>query len=208
MALNIKKGDYLKNIELKTKVIHNGLCIVERKLSRACFDWNRNGLARIGDDPQELYEWYEENFPDEFHEAHKINHAQVQRRVRLAHRIKKLLQQGTAYFVTLTFRDDILESTSKETRRRYVTRYLKKNCSHYVANVDYSPQKHREHYHAVVIPNESFFSDDSWSVKCGFTDVEKIRSNDDYTKLAKYVIKLVNHAMKESTDTNYCIYSR
>lgn len=55
------------------------------------------------------------------------------------------------YFATLTFKPEVLESTSKQTRRTYIARFLKEYTYYYIANIDYGSQKQREHYHAIVL---------------------------------------------------------
>lgn len=141
-------------------------------------------------------------------EARKINNASFKRVNRLRNRIKKYLGLGQCIFVTLTFTDDVLKSTNFETRRKYVSRYLKSVCNQYVANVDYGVDDrytHREHYHALVVSD--FISQKEWTDNYGFVWTERIHKTDDKI-LALYVSKLCNHAIKDSTKRNCYIYSR
>lgn len=110
-------------------------------------------------------------------------------------RLTDYILTGRAYFLTLTFRDDVLESTSEVTRRRYVSRYLKQMSSNYVANIDFGEDFGREHYHAIIIDyNESIL----WSY--GFMKAMKVGTNESSpVKLSKYITKLTFHAVKEST---------
>lgn len=144
------------------------------------------------------------NSPELYRECEKIANADVSRRKRLQKRIKTMLFSGTCYFLTLTFSDDVLNSTSNDTRRRYVSSYLKDISSAYVGNIDFGKNNGREHYHAVVrcdsISRE-------WSY--GFSNSQLIRNTDnDSIRLAKYVGKLTNHAIKQTTKRNALIYSR
>lgn len=140
-----------------------------------------------------------------FDEAHKINNASYKRRNRLASHITNMLMLGNCIFITLTFKDNVLNNTTRETRRRYVTRFLKSQSSQYVANIDFGEKNHREHYHAVIMCDN--VNNNAWLY--GSIDFERIKVNNDAPKrLAKYVCKLTNHAIKNTTKKNYCIYSK
>lgn len=145
--------------------------------------------------------------PKEYREAGKIANANYKQTKRLKKTIKNMLETSqNCVFLTLTFRDDVLDSTTPETRRRYVTRYLNSQCTQFIGNIDFGGKKGREHYHAVcnsrVCPKE-------WAY--GALNVQPVRYNPekpDVTKLAKYVAKLTNHAIKETTKRCALIYSR
>ena len=144
-------------------------------------------------------------------EALKINQANYKRQKTLKERIEKIIKTSkNTYFITLTFTDNVLESTSEKTRRRYITRYLKQ-FDVYVANVDYGSKNDREHYHAVVGTSKDIKEiNQYWTKKYGFVKNEKVRINrkDNGIKLAKYVSKLSNHAIKNTNKRNVIIYSR
>lgn len=136
-------------------------------------------------------------------EARKINKASYNRYKRLKDRIMSYLQSGKCIFATLTFRNDVLDSTTTETRRKYVQRYLKSISSFYVANIDFGSSTEREHYHAVILKD---FINDTWEY--GFTWFEKIRYSLSKEKISEYLTKLTNHGIKESTKRYALIYSR
>ena len=116
-----------------------------------------------------------------------------------------MLLLGNCIFITLTFKDNVLNNTTRETRRRYITRFLKAHSSEYVANIDFGEKNHREHYHAVIMCDK--LNNKLWTY--GAIDFERIKVNNDAPKrLAKYVCKLTNHAIKNTTQKNYCIYSK
>lgn len=116
-------------------------------------------------------------------------------------KVRELIENGNAIFITLTFTDDVLSKTSALTRRRYVARYLKQQSDVYVANIDFSP-KQREHYHAIV---GSRCNLEAWTY--GFSFAEKIRNQDkDLKRTTNYVAKLTNHALK--VNATRLIYSR
>lgn len=144
---------------------------------------------------------------DDFKEAERIVDAQNHRTWRLKDRVSDIVQNySKPTFVTLTFSDEVFERTSKETRRRYVRRFLVSQSgkkSPYVANIDFGKEKGREHYHAVCS-----FEVDPWAWKYGILDVERIRKSSKPIVLAKYVSKLTNHAIKETARRSALIYSR
>lgn len=106
-------------------------------------------------------------------------------------------------FVTLTFRDDVLSSTSQETRRRYIARFLKEHCKDYVANIDFSPTKNREHYHAVIGERIDF---SKWSYGYVFTEIIRVQDH-DIKRVSNYIVKLTAHAFKVNSSLRL-IYSR
>lgn len=120
-------------------------------------------------------------------------------------KIRDLVLYGNAIFITLTFNDKTLAKTSFLTRRKYVARYLKANCNNYVANIDFGAKKGREHYHAVVNKDIDFTN---W-YKYGAIKVERVRTQEsDLQRVARYVSKLTNHALKVGEGAPRLIYSR
>lgn len=144
----------------------------------------------------------------EYRECEKINRASYKRVARLKERVASMLLNGSCLFITLTFNDETLNETNEKQRRVAVSRYLKQFNCRYVANVDYGKMNHREHYHALI--NCDNISFDSWR-KYGNINVKRVRNKDissDKTKLAKYICKLSNHAIKETTKRSSLLYSR
>ena len=153
-------------------------------------------------------ECYNNNLDKEFLECIKINRASYVRTSRLKDRVRKFLLNGSCIFVTLTFNDSTLDTTTEKERRVAVTRYLKTFNAPYVANIDYGAKNKREHYHALINCDSLDFS--KWH-KYGAIKCERVRNKDielDTIKLSKYVAKLSNHAIKESTHRSALIYSR
>ena len=153
------------------------------------------------------------NFGDIWLECIKLDNSNYQRKNRLRKRISTQLQASEikSYFLTLTFKNEVIASTSAETRRKYVRRFLKRVASDYVANIDFGVDPRyteREHYHAVVnSPSKIDLS--WWQQHCGFAFAEKIRYDvASEQRLSKYITKLSNHAVKESATRNHLIYSR
>lgn len=154
------------------------------------------------------FDCFMNNTIKELNEVEKICNASIQRTKRLRNRIESILLNGECLFLTLTFTDETLNSTTEETRRKYVRRYLKLfNCP-YVANIDFGAKNHREHYHAVIGCSNIDFS--FWR-SYGNINVQRIRNNSielNKKRLSKYICKLSNHAIKETTKRSCLIYSR
>lgn len=122
--------------------------------------------------------------------------------MKVREKISDIVLNNNAVFITLTFRDDVFEKTSPQTRRRYVARYLKSQGANYCANIDFSPDIGREHYHGVICSRIDL---KGW--KYGFASAEKVRAHkSDMKRLSKYITKLTYHALK--VDITRLIYSR
>ena len=128
------------------------------------------------------------------------------RKRRIQKRIQKYIQEGKGAFYTLTFRDHVLASTSEDTRRQYVRRWLSLNFKQYVANIDFGDKNEREHYHAVVNLEDGVLPEE-WPH--GFHKVQFVAFEGvDDTRISKYMSKLTNHALKQSGHLKRIIYSR
>lgn len=144
-----------------------------------------------------------------FQEVIKIEKAKYSRAKRLSVKIENMLNKASlldekCLFLTITFNNDTLGVTSAQTRRKYVTLFLKSYCDCYVANIDFGKKNGREHYHAVVLPYTKINFND-W--KYGCINFEYIHTPNSRA-LAKYTAKLTNHAIKETTKRCATIYSR
>lgn len=142
---------------------------------------------------------------------------------RLRRRLAPMIEDG-AFFITLTFRDSVLDSTSPATRRKYVRRFLKDIASDFVANKDFGKDFGREHYHAVISSLHDRLGDlvlvhdekgahatlKGWPY--GYSNWEAIgRSSGDSLHLvcvSRYLSKLQNHALKGTASDEVMIYSR
>lgn len=143
-----------------------------------------------------------------FNEIVKIEKASYNRSTRLRKRIENMLLNGECLFLTLTFNDNTLTNTNEKTRRQLVVRYLKSFNCQYIANIDFGSKNGREHYHAII--NTNCIDLSAWR-KYGNINVQRVRNKDielSKTRLSKYISKLSNHAIKETTKRNALIYSR
>lgn len=146
-------------------------------------------------------EWGTKNW----HDAINIIHADNSRYNRLFKRIKKYLDMGQCWFLTLTFTDDVLNSTNDETRRKYVRRFLKEYSNCYIANIDFGKKTDREHYHAVILIEDGSFIQ-NWSF--GYSSAYPIKDNKSSSeRISKYMLKIANHFVKKTVKRNKVIYS-
>lgn len=137
--------------------------------------------------------------------ARRANNIIRKRCQRLRNVLEQMFEIGNCIFVSLTFRDDVLDSTTAETRRRYVTRALKAMSDVYVANIDYGELNEREHYHGIVVSDKIDFT--LWDY--GWIFAERcIDSQQSIDKLSEYIDKFVNHALKQGTKRRNVIYSK
>lgn len=185
--------------------------------------WHRNYKG----DPT-LKEEFLDCFGEDVYHVCGLNQVSRSRKAKRCRiKVGRQILNGKAYFLTLTFKNEVLARTTEETRRQYVRKALKGISDTYVANIDYGKNTEREHYHAIVEPlpghlatwknGKRFYQDmpdlRSWIKDYGFVTIEKIGSTeDDMKKVAKYTAKLSAHALKESTlkgtKTPRLIYSR
>ena len=231
----MKKIDYCKKAELLSDVdfiqdvrnikraesayyyLHESGCIIKTKLD---FDTS-----------QQMRCFFNATRQEDLVEAEKIIKAENKRISRLKSRISLFLEcKEPTNFLTLTFTDKILQSSTPEERKRYVVRFLKSQSDYYIANLDYGSLNDREHYHAVVLgrvdlePWRKFGAINVQSVgnrkeltrnkvpkrykDLDVATAESLMRRDTEKKLAKYVAKLTNHAIKETTKRSAIIYSR
>lgn len=154
------------------------------------------------------FNYWLEGRVEEFNEALKINDAHYHRIKRLNKRVGAMLEDGQCLFLTLTFNDNCLNETTPHDRRVAVTRYLKQYQTKYIANIDYGKTNHREHYHALILIDK--VNNETWK-KYGNINFKKVRYQNGKSPskiLAKYIAKLSNHAIKETTKRSTLIYSR
>lgn len=192
------------NYELKSQVLKSGICKKVKQLDKENYERIANGDFDLP--------YYDMMFCldnnvgiEELEEARRINSANAKRVIRLNKRIEQYLNSGCCIWLTLTFTNEVLSKTTQETRKQYVRKYLKSQSCSYVANIDYGNENEREHYHAVVLAD--YVDMAQWSY--GYAYTERIKNHlKSSIKISKYVSKLTNHAIKETTRRCCYIYSR
>lgn len=117
-----------------------------------------------------------------------------------------MLDYSVCVFLTLTFNPKTLSNTNYDTRRKYVRDFLKSQNDYYVANIDFGEKKGREHYHAIICGDNIDYA--SW--KYGTCNGRRIDTDDKSIDcISKYVTRLSNHALKQSTGkAHYLIYGK
>ena len=157
----------------------------------------------------------EKKYPEDWKECIRIIHAHSERVSRLKDFIWDMVFNADCLFLTFTFKDEAMNNTSDATRRQAVRRYLTELNVPYVANIDFGAKKHREHYHAVVGIDKVDYHLWKYGALNGLHIRNDIKVDEDGSitsetleKLARYVAKLTNHAIKETTKRNAAIYSR
>lgn len=201
----------------KSKVLKTDLCKRVNDIDKKTYFNGLNGVIKDNKLDDDYFDLLLEYDYKDVKEARKINKAQYLRSKRLKDRITDMLTKGHCIFATFNFNDDVLNNTTQDTRRQYVRRYLKGfNCL-YVANIDFGSDKEyidrhgntrkgtsREHYHALICIDKLPMN---WQY--GFQYLEHVRlSSKTDVKLSKYISKLTNHAIKETTKRSCVIYSR
>lgn len=199
------------NNDFKSEVIKNGhVSAVLKKKKELYYDSKYQvideqlGTITTQYDSDNWVEYFFNNINDPIFDCSiRLINSKSRKYTRARKKIESIiLNYNEPVFITLTFMNDVLKSTSCQTRRRYVARYLKEYCAEYVANIDFSPKKNREHYHAVI---SSRIDINQWPY--GFVWVESINKSVNAAKLlSHYINKLTAHAFK--VDATRLIYSR
>lgn len=202
------KSKYEK--DFKCEVIDKGLISEVAQAKKLLYFDNcykqieeETGLVYTACDSQDWFNYLIENSSNsQIDCALRLLRSKIRKGQKVREKIGALILRKEAIFLTLTFEDKVFENTTQETRRRYVARFLKQVSSEYVANIDFSPDINREHYHAVVVNRVNL---NAWQY--GFAYAEKIRCHkNDLTRVSKYLTKLTAHALK--IDATRLIYSR
>ena len=189
----------------KAKVIASGLHKKVSKIDKLTYLNSIDGIVSDKSLDDEYFDLCLEYDFKDIQEARKINLASYRRTSRLRERIQKYLTMGECLFLTLTFDDSTLNNTNTQTRKKYVSKCLKMISDYYVANIDFGSMNEREHYHAVVVAKK--VSQEMWQY--GNLDWQRIKvSNKSVARVPKYLNKLTNHAIKETTKRCCIIYSK
>lgn len=140
-----------------------------------------------------------------------LEKAQAKKRNRLYKRFLKMLNQNKdVFFLTFTFSEKTIKTTSQKTRERYIKAFLNEQAENYILNCDFGKTTSREHYHAAATPKYKYFVYDLY--KYGYLKGEILnklerfkRANKTPQEIAEY---LTQHATKNSTKNSKIIYSR
>lgn len=133
---------------------------------------------------------------------------QTQRKYRLKKAITNVIKNhyNESYFLTFSFNEETLNTTTKEERKKIITAFLNNQCDYYILNCDYGKTTNREHYHALSIVKDKFINWSIYNTKYGHLHIKPINFTNNQSEESK-INYLLNHALKETTD-NKIIYSR
>lgn len=130
-------------------------------------------------------------------------------------RIKKrfiylIARYSYLYFITFTLDDDHINLCDRS-RKDMIKSSLYSFSSDikYICNIDYGKTTERLHYHCIVATNDNKdLSKHLESAYPCFTYTEQIRlSKTDLKRTSKYINKLSNHAIKDSTKRSRVLYN-
>lgn len=210
-----QKIDKVTRNKLKLELLSNGKFDVYR--GKLYAEYSKHCAESYGTELNKKYAVYlgiEDNLTDlESKCCRQLYDSRRQKVLRLKKKLEYWVNNYNCLWLTLTFRDNVLDSTNELTRRKYIQRFLKSlNIPFYVANIDYgdkeknSNSNEREHYHAII---QSDYLDMSL-YKYGFVFVEQIyNTTNSIARISKYINKLTAHAYKDSTrGQSRLIYSR
>lgn len=197
-----KKPDY----EFKAEMLKDGWYHLFVDIQK--WTWFKSKAINFGEaleyqEPEPIRYKFAKKFPLEYKECNRLYDSNHKRKIRLNSRVKKILDNGQCYFLTFTFDNNSMNNTSYETKRKYLTRWLKANTMLYVANEDYGSKNHRLHFHAIV--RSDYIDATTW--QCGALNYEIIHTPNE-KKLASYIAKLANHTIKATNKRSVLIYSR
>lgn len=180
--------------EMKSYCIDNGVVALVRDKFKEIY--------KNGDGKALLYWIWLSSYHNELDCSKRLLESKYRKYSRARKHIEYIVNNYDSVFITLTFTDEVLKKTSADTRRKYVARFLKEQCDFYVGNIDYSPLKDREHYHAVV---SGLVNMSQWQY--GFCWVERVRKYASATdRVSHYITKLTSHAFK--VNCSRLLYSR
>lgn len=114
------------------------------------------------------------------------------------------------YFLTFTFSDKNINKSDR-TRKDYIKKslYSFDRNIHFILNIDYGKTTERLHYHALVGTDiNSDLKKHLEDTYEDFTYCEPVRFDDSsFKSIPKYINKLTNHAVKDSTKRSRIIYN-
>lgn len=200
----------MSNIDIKYQLVKDKIFVNYCKYRYVDYLYNLRTLDKYNALPDETkaYRDFINTYQFTYTELHALEQMYDSRRKKV-YRLKQKIQDMLQYkciFLTLTFSDDVLQSTSAYTRRTYVARYLKKYNTRYVANIDFGQDDNftkREHYHAIIQTDNVNFAD--WT--CGIINGERVKVK-NASALSKYINKITYHAYKQGAGSTRLIFSR
>ena len=130
----------------------------------------------------------------------KLLHNRYVRKSRIYRNIDFMLNNySVCYFCTFTLNNDSVNLSLKYLKHE-LTDCLKLLRTPYVGNVDFGDKNGRLHFHVIIAENDIHICKQNIYWRFGNFDIKVINLNDGVAeRLGSYIMKLVNHATKETT---------
>jgi hypothetical protein len=120
------------------------------------------------------------------------------RRSNISKRVKKMIEQKHAYFMTFTLSDKHINKKQDTHVRKIKEALSHASTIDWVFNNDYGDQTERLHYHAVTCtPLQLDYTKIIQIYKYGAVNIKEITKK-DVKSISEYLQKLSNHALKKS----------
>lgn len=198
------------NYELRKSILDNGIYKRYTKARRNSYLTNK-GEEVEGETLEGFEVFLTETFGADWfsivEECERIGNSSYQRIKRLKTRIKTLLNEGQCLFLTLTFNDLTIFTTTERERKDLVMKFLKQTENNgFIANIDYGATNEREHYHAVLCAEKVDYT--KWHNYGAIKGQKVALRKKTETKLARYIDKLALHSLKDSTNKNRLLYGK
>lgn len=135
---------------------------------------------------------------DVLERCERLLHNRYKRKSRIYKCIDYMLNNyPVCYFCTMTLNEDSIKLTMKYLKKM-LTIFLGACHTCYLGNVDFGDTTGRLHFHVIIAENDVHICKDNLKWPYGFYDI-KVINDKNSLKLGSYIMKLVNHATKETT---------
>ena len=173
-------------------------------------DYNEKLLTDLIKYNKERYLSFKEQRPFEYnHNFEKLLNARIQKVGRIKKRLLYLiLRYKNIWFCTFTFNNDYINKFER-TKRDLIKKYLNTHDFKYILNIDYGKNTQRQHFHCILATDIDFDVNQFFqsSYPCHSLSIQCKKGLDDFTRLTKYIDKLVNHCIKATTNRQRLVYN-
>ena len=140
----------------------------------------------------------------------RILKARYQKSSRIKRRMVYLFSRYKyIWFCTFTFSKKYINKSTR-TKRDLIKSCIDIEDFKFILNIDYGKSTQREHYHCILATNKNININDLFQsvYKGGFClSILCNNSLDDFSRLKKYIDKLINHCIKASTKKQRLLYN-
>lgn len=119
-----------------------------------------------------------------------------------------LTRSSYVWFCTFTFSNDYIDKSDR-TKRDLIKSVIKTHDFLYIVNVDYGKKNEREHYHCILGTDIDFDVNQFIQAHypCFCLAIQCKKGLNDYKRLSKYINKLTNHCIKDTTKNKRMLYN-